>query len=182
MHTRRVTRCGFPLVVAAFAVTAASAFATPNPPLIISGGFNATSARVNAGTQPACGYRPGRTLIYSSAAMRVGRGPTVARIEFFVRDYRGVARYDATAAAPYHRTAVQVAFARNAASGIASGFYVATAGSVSVVRAKNVGRHGRWASLSGNVHATLVLQSGSAHLRLDGGWYCRIDPAENGTR
>jgi hypothetical protein len=63
---------------------------------------------------------------------------------------------------------------------MAGGFYVATAGSVSVVESKNVGRVGHSGSVGGTVHARLRLQRGSKRLRLDGSWHCRIDPTSNG--
>jgi hypothetical protein len=84
--------------------------------------------------------------------------------------------------APYTRTAVQVVTARNAATGVAGGFYIATAGSVTVVQSKDVGRLRHSASAGGTVHAKLRLQRGSKRLRLDGTWHCRIDPSSNGGR
>ena len=119
-------------------------------------------------------------LSYQSEALRIGRGPAVARVEFLIPHYRGRGRYDARIPAPYNRTAVQVVAARNATTGVVSGFYVATSGSVSVVESKNVGRVGYSGSVGGTVHARLRLQRGSKRLRLDGSWHCRIDPTSNG--
>ena len=119
-------------------------------------------------------------LIYESEALRIGRGPAVARVEFRIPHFRGLGRYDARMPAPYSRTAVQVVTARNATTGIASGFYIATSGSVSVVESKNVGRVGHSGAVAGAVHARLRLQRGSKRLRLDGSWHCRIDPTSNG--
>ena len=113
-------------------------------------------------------------LVYESPAMHVGRGPAVARVELFIPHYGGPRRYKAKAPAPFGRTAVQVVTARNATTGAASDFYIATKGSVRV--AHSVRRHGRIASLGGNVHARLRLQRGSSRLSLDGAWSCRIAP------
>jgi hypothetical protein len=63
---------------------------------------------------------------------------------------------------------------------VASGFYIATSGSVSVVQSKNVGRLGHSGSVGGTVHAKLRLQRGSKRLRLDGSWHCRIESEANG--
>jgi len=159
-----------------------SAAAAPVPTrLVISGAFHTTSARAVTSSDEGCGFRiKTRTLVYESEALRIGRGPAVARVEFFVPHYRGRGRYDARTPAPYGRTAVQVVTARNAATGAASGFYIATSGSVSVAQSKNVGRLGRSGSLAGTVHVRLRLQRGSRRLRLYGSWRCRIDPTSNG--
>jgi hypothetical protein len=101
-------------------------------------------------------------------------------VEFLIPHYRGRGRYDARIPAPYSRTAVQVATGRNGATGVASGFYIATAGQVTVARSRNVGRLGQSGSVGGTVHAKLRLQGGSKRLRLDGSWHCRIDAAANG--
>lgn len=115
-----------------------------------------------------------------SDAMRIGRGPAVARVELSIPHYRGRGRYDARIPAPHGRTAVQVVTGRNAATGVASGFYVATSGSVTVVQSENVGRLRHSGSVSGTVHAKLRLQRGSKRLRLEGSWHCRIEPSSNG--
>jgi hypothetical protein len=169
------------LVIAALfaAALAGAAVAAVRTNLVISGAVNTTSGRAVAGTSETCGFKSG-TLSYMSAAMRVGRGPAVARVEFFIPHYRGPQRYDAKAPAPYSRTAVQVVMARNAATGAASGFYIATRGSVSVTPAHSVRRQGRRASVRGNVHAKLRLQRGSRRLSLDGTWSCHIAPEANG--
>lgn len=166
------------ILVAAVASAAAAAVQTR---LVISGAFHTTSARAVSSNEEGCGFRTKtRTLLYSSEALRVARGPAVARIAFLIPHYRGRRRYDAQVPAPYSRTAVQVVTARNATTGAASGFYIATSGSVAVLQAKNVGRQGHSASLSGTVHARLRLQRGSRRLRLDGTWHCRIAPEANG--
>jgi hypothetical protein len=121
-----------------------------------------------------------RTLIYGSEAMRIGRGRAVARVEFLIPHFRGARRYDARIPAPYSRTAVQVVTGRNAATGVAGGFYIAKSGTVAVTQAKNVGRVAEAGSVSGTVHARLRLQRGTKRLRLDGSWHCRIDPGSNG--
>jgi hypothetical protein len=147
---------------------------------VISGAFHATSARTVARDE-ACAYRPNHTLIYQSDALRLGRSPkAVVRVQFFIRRYRGLARYPAAGSAPYRRTAVQVVTARNAATGVATAFYIATSGSVAISQAKGVARAGHRASLSGSVHAKLREQDGSRRLRLDGTWHCRIEPDANG--
>ena len=146
---------------------------------MIAGAFHTTTARAVRGTYEGCGYRSTGTLIYGSQALRIGRGPAVARVEFFI-SYRGRRRYDATGRAPYRRTAVQVVTARNATTGVASGFYTATSGNVTVLRARNLGRRDHTASVSGTVHAKLRLQGGRGPLRLDGRWSCRIPPEANG--
>lgn len=184
LHTRGV-RLGRLLlvVVAVLAVMVAAASAAPEERLVVSGSFRATSERSVDGTYWGCGIQPGGTLTFWGNAMRiVGRGPQVARVYFRVQHYRGLGRYSATAPAPYHRTAVQVTTAKNGASGVGTGFYVANKGSLRIVRAKNVGRRGHWASLSGTVQARLRLQRGSKHLRLAGTWQCQIEPVENGVR
>ena len=101
-------------------------------------------------------------------------------VEFLIAHFRGRGRYDARIPAPYSRTAVQVVTARNPTTGVASGFYTATSGSVSVVESKNVGRLGHSGSVGGTVHARLRVQRGSKRLRLDGSWHCRLDPTSNG--
>jgi hypothetical protein len=85
--------------------------------LVISGAFHTTTARATRGTYEGCGYRSSGRLIYGSRALRIGRGPAVARVEFFI-SYRGRRRYEATARAPYRRTAVQVVTGRNATTDI----------------------------------------------------------------
>ena len=170
------------LVAAAFAVVVAAASASADERLVVSGDFHATSARAVDGTYWGCGLRPGGTLAFWGNAMRIGRGPEVARVYFLVRHYHGLGRYAATAPGFSHRTAVLVTTAKNGTSGVGTGFYVATEGSLHVARAKNVGRRGHWASLGGTVQARLHLQRGSGHLRLSGTWQCRIEPIENGVR
>jgi hypothetical protein len=101
-------------------------------------------------------------------------------VEFTIPHYRGRGRYDARIPGPYSRTAVQVVTGRNGATGVATGFYIAMSGSVTVVQSKNVGRPWHGGSVSGTVHAQLRLQRGSKRLRLDGNWRCRIDPTSNG--
>lgn len=112
--------------------------------------------------------------------MRIARGPAVARVEFAVPHYCGRGRYDAREPAPYSRTAVQVVTARNPTTSVASGFYIAISGRITIVQPTNVGRLGHGGSVSGTVHAKLRLQRGSKRLRLDGNWQCRIDPTSNG--
>jgi hypothetical protein len=169
------------LLIAVIMVTAAgSAAAAAGTRLVISGAFHATSARTVARDE-SCRYRPNHTLIYQSDALRLGRSAkAVVRVQFVIRRYRGLARYAATASALYRRTAVQAVTGRNAATGVASAFYIATSGSVRVSHAQRVGRVGDSASLSGTVHARLRKQGGSARLRLDGTWHCRIPSEANG--
>jgi hypothetical protein len=171
------------------ALAAGTASAGSERGLVITGDLQTSSAQgVPGGGGNSCGYRPDRTFAFSSNAFRIGRGPEVARVSFVVRDYRGpqrynaAARYKATLASFYHRTAAEVTTADNAAKGVASSSYISTSGILRVVRAKNVGRHGRWASLSGTVNARLRLPRNSEHLRLDGTWHCRIEPVANGIR
>jgi hypothetical protein len=151
-------------VVALCALSTAAAAATTR--LVITGAFDTSSDRV-VSHEEACGHRSDGRLIYSSDPMRIGSRPPVARVEFFIRRYRGLGRYKATAPAPYGRTAVQIVTARNATTGVASGFYVATSGTISVTQAKS-------GSLIGTVHAKLRLQRGSARVSLDGSWHCRV--------
>jgi hypothetical protein len=166
-------------IAAVFAVVAGTAFASPQTRLAIWGAFHTTSARLVARDE-SCAFRTkARILSYMSNAMRIGRGPAVARVEFFIPHYRGRGRYDARIPAPYSRTAVQVVTGRKATTGVGS-FYSATSGSVTVVRSKNVGRPWHSGFVSGTVHAELRLQRGSKRLRLDGNWHCRIDPTSNG--
>ena len=165
------------VLLAAVAGTASAASQTR---LVISGAFHTTSARLVARDE-SCGFRTkARILGYMSNAMRIGRGPAVARVEFTIPHYRGRGRYDARIPEPYSRTAVQVVTGRNGATGVATGFYIAMSGSVTVVQSKNVGRPWHGGSVSGTVHAQLRLQRGSKRLRLDGNWRCRIDPTSNG--
>ena len=112
--------------------------------------------------------------------MRIGRGPAGARVELTIPHYPGRGRYDARIPAPYSRTAVQVVTGRNATTGVASGFYTATSGSVTIGRSKNVGRLRHRGSVSGTVHVRLRLQRGSKRLRVDGNWHCRIGPSAKG--
>ena len=149
--------------------------------LVVSGGFNTRSARSVTSLEEGCGFRSKtRMLIYGSEAMRIARGPAVARVEFLIPHIRGARRYDARIPAPYSRTAVQVVTGRNAATGVASGSYIAKSGTVVVTQATNVGRVGEAGSVSGTVHARLRPQRGTTRLRLDGSWHCRIDPGANG--
>jgi hypothetical protein len=167
------------LFTAALAV-AGVASAASETRLVVSGAFHTTSARALDGHNEACGFRrTARTLIYQSDSMRIGRGPAVARVGFRIPGYRGRGRYDARIPAPYSRTAVQVVTGRNATTGVASGFYIATSGRLTVTLSKNVGLVGRSGSVSGTVDAKLRLQRGSKRLRLVGSWHCRIDPTSN---
>jgi hypothetical protein len=171
------------IVIAFATVAAASTAAAASAPgrLVITGAFRATSAHAASSGYESCGFRSkARKLIYQGEALRIGRGPGVARVEFLIPHYHGRGRYDARIPAPYSRTAVQVVTARNATTGVASGFYIATSGSVSVTQSKNVGRPGRSGSVGGTVHAKLRMQRGSKRLRLDGSWRCRIEPGANG--
>lgn len=59
-------------------------------------------------------------------------------MQFFIRRFRGPAPYAATMRAPYGRTAVQVVKGRNASTGAASAFYVATSGSVTVMSGRTL--------------------------------------------
>lgn len=168
------------LVGAALAVSGVASGASQTR-LVIAGDLHTTSARAGDGHDEFCGFRrKAHTLVYESDAMRIGRGPAVARVEFALPHYRGRGRYNARTPAPYSRTAVQVVTARNATTGVASGFYIATSGSVTILQSKNVGRIGHRGSVSGTVHAKLRLQRGTKRLRLDGNWQCRIDPTSNG--
>jgi hypothetical protein len=169
------------VVVSATVLTVASAAAAAGQTrLVISGAFHTTSARVDSYDE-GCGFRTkARLLIYQSDALRIGRGPAVARVEFLIPHFRGRGRYDARIPAPYSRTAVQVVTGRNATTGVGSGFYIARSGTVAVSQVKNVGQLGRSGSVSGTVHAGLRLQRGTRRLRLDGTWHCRIDPTSNG--
>jgi hypothetical protein len=163
-----------------FVIGVSSAGAAGETRLVISGAFHTKTAHAVRGTYEGCGFRSTRRLIYESQALRIGRGPAVARVEFFIPRYRGRQRYDATARAAYGRTAVQVVTGRNATTGIARAFYIPTSGNVTVLRARNVGRRGHTASVSGTVHAKLRLEGGTRRLRLDGSWSCRIPPEANG--
>jgi hypothetical protein len=101
------------VLIGGLAAFAASAIAARTN-LVISGGFHTTSSRAVVWSEQGCGYRSNGTLLYQSNPLRVDRGSAVARVEFFIRRYRGPRRYDARAPAPYGRTAVQVVTARNA--------------------------------------------------------------------
>ena len=181
MHTRRVRAGGVFVVLSATAAVAGTAAASAPTRLAISGGLETTSAEAVTSTEESCGFRTkARTLSYQSEALRIGRGPAVARVELLIPRYRGRGRYGARVPAPFSRTAVQVVTARDAASGAADGFFGATAGSVSVRLSKNVGRRGHSGEVAGSVHARLRLQRGSKHLRLDGRWHCRLGPTSNG--
>jgi hypothetical protein len=137
-------------------LTVASAAAAPGQTrLVISGAFHTTNARAVSNQEEGCGFRT-------------------------IPHFRGRRHYDARAPAPYGRTAVQVVTARNAATGVGSGFYIARSGTVAVSQAKNVGRLGRSGSVSGTVHGRLRLQRGTERLRLDGSWHCRLDAGANG--
>jgi hypothetical protein len=164
------------IFVAASAAVAGAALRTH---LRISGAFHTTSERAVDWSDEGCGYRPNGTLLYGSNALRIGRGPAVARVDFFIRHYRGPVKYDARGLAPYGRTTVQVVTARTAATGAASGFYIATSGNVTILQAKNVGRRGHKGFASGTVRARLRLMGGSRRLRLAGTWHCRIPPEAN---
>jgi len=95
------------------AAVAGTAFAASQTRLVISGAFHTTSARLVARDE-SCGFRTkARILGYMSNAMRIGRGPAVARVEFTIPHYRGRGRYDARIPEPYSRTAVQVVTGRN---------------------------------------------------------------------
>jgi hypothetical protein len=166
------------VLIGGLAAFAASAIAARTN-LVISGGFHTTSGRAVVWSEQGCGYRSNGTLLYQSNPLRIDRGSAVARVKLFIRRYRGPRRYDARAPAPYGRTAVQVVTGRNAATGVASGFYIATSGTITVLRARSVGQQDRSASLSGTVHARLRLQRGSRRLRLDGSWYCRVPTVNN---
>jgi hypothetical protein len=145
----------------------------------IAGAFQTGSKRA-ADRGERCRYRHDGTLIYRSDALRLRRGTAVARVRFFIRHYRGRGRYSATNPAPHGRTAVQVVTARDARTRVASRFYVAIRGIVTVLQASDVGRAGRTASLAGAVHVKLRELGGSTHLRLDGTWHCRIAAKANG--
>jgi hypothetical protein len=166
-------------IVAILVVAVGTAAAAMRTGLVISGAFRTTSAQAASSNEGGCGLRRSRTLVYESEALRIGRGPGVARVEFFIPHYRGSRRYDARPS-PYGRTAVQVVTGRNTTTGVASDFYIATSGSVDVLRAQDVGLRGHSASVSGTVHAKLRLQPGSRRLGVDGGWHCRIPPEANG--
>jgi hypothetical protein len=151
------------------------------PRLVISGALRTTSARAVTAGDEGCGFRTkGRRLIYESEALRIGEGFAVVRVEFLIPHYHGRGRYGARIPAPYGRTAVQVVTARNSTTGVASGFYIATSGIVSVVQSRNVGRLGYSGSVAGTVHAKLRLLRGSKRASLDGNWGCRIAPTANG--
>jgi hypothetical protein len=85
------------LIVLVFVLIAGAASAAPEQHLIISGTFHTTSAQTVAGTYGGCVFLPDGTLVYDSAAMRIGRGAEVARVGFVVGDYRGPGRYNAAA-------------------------------------------------------------------------------------
>ena len=168
------------MILAIFLIAVGEASAAVRTRLTIRGAFNTTSAQAVRGSFESCGYKSTHRLIYESKALRIGRGPAVARVEFSVSGYRGPRQYKATAPAPYHRTAVQVVTGRNASTGVASGFYIAKSGAITVTRARSVGRRGHEGSVSGSVNAKFRLQGGTRPLHLDGSWHCHIPPEANG--
>jgi hypothetical protein len=121
-----------------------------------------------------------RTLVYQSNAFPIVRGraisrlAAVARLELVIPGYHGRGSYGARLPAPYGRPAVPVVTARRAATGAASGFYVATAGSVSIVRERS-------GFLAGTVYARLRLQGGTKQASLNGSWSCHIEPSARGS-
>jgi hypothetical protein len=168
------------LLVAALLV-AGLAGAASSSRLAITGGLRTSSARTVA-HEEACASRPNHVVIYASDPMRLGKGPAVARVSFYIRRFRGRGRYPATTPGPHRRTAVLVSTARNAATGAATGFYVARLGTITVSQAHDVGRAGHAGSVSGTVHARLQRSGGTKRIRVDGTWRCRIDAASNGVR
>lgn len=150
---------------------------TSKTALTISGAIHASSRRI-VGREGGCGYRPNRTIIYGGDPMLVGSGPGVARVEFFIRRFHGLpGPYDATGPAPYGRTTVQVVTGRGAAAGIATAFYVATSGKITILEAGNLGLKGRQGYLRGTVHA--ALHDGARRVRVDGTWRCNIEATAN---
>jgi hypothetical protein len=183
--THRATLVGFALLLFAAGCTSWSvssgskgAAHAPQTRFTLTGSFQAVSTRTRA-HEEGCAHRSTGQLIYESDPIRLGRGPAVARVEFFVRRYRGARPYAATLPAPYYRTAVQVVTGRSAATGVASGFYVASSGRLWIRHAENVGRDGQTGWLEGTVRATLHVWRGDGRLRLAGHWRCRIDPTSN---
>jgi hypothetical protein len=148
--------------------------------LVISGALKASTQRV-AGHEEGCGYRPDGTLLYQSDPLLIGSGSAVARVEFFIRHYRGSGTYSAVAPAPYNRTAVQIVAADDAARGVGSAFFVATKGVVDITGSRRVGETGRAATVAGTIRATLHQRHGTRRLALSGKWRCGIEPVANGT-
>jgi hypothetical protein len=162
-------------------VVAGLAGAATSSRLAITGAIRTWSARAVV-HEETCAYRPNHVVIYASDPMRLGKGPAVARVSFYIRRFKGRGRYPATTPGPHRRTAVLVSTARNAATGAATGFYVARAGTIIVSQAHDVGRVGHGGTVSGVVHALLQRSGGTKRIRVDGTWRCRIDPASNGAR
>jgi len=169
------------LLLLAALLVAGLAGAAGSSRLAITGSIRTSSARAVA-HEEACASRPNHVVIYASDPMRLGKGPSVARVSFYIRRFRGRGRYPATTPGPHRRTAVLVSTARNAATGAATGFYVARSGTITVSQAHAVGRAGHSGSVSGVVHALLQRSTGAKPIRVDGTWRCRIDPSSNGGR
>jgi hypothetical protein len=147
--------------------------------LVIRGALMASTQRV-AAHEESCGYRADGTLLYQSDPLLVGSGSAVARVELFIRHYRGRGTYSAVAPTPYKRAAAQVVTADDAARGVGSAFFVASDGTLAISAARGVGARGERATLAGKVRATLQQQHGTARLVLSGSWHCEIEPLANG--
>lgn len=156
---------------------------------VLSGALKTSSARV-VGTNGGCGYvrrlrlfsSSGfryRVLRVSSGAMGLGSGPRVAAVSISVPNFHGPGIYDARRpVVEYDRTPVQVVIARNATTGIGSGWFQAGKGSVQVLRARDVGRPGRDGHVAGSVN--VLLGDRGKVVRLRGTWSCTIDAEANG--
>ena len=104
-----------------------------------------------------------RTLVFRSSALRMLRGKADARVVFVLRNYYGVGRYMANGSRPIGGAPVVVELGRR---GAAKTFYLATAGRVTILRARS-------GSISGTVYASLRERGGAKRANLNGSWSCR---------
>ena len=149
--------------------TSPSPAGVPVEHLAVGGAIHATTARTSPGSGHGCTLQDG-TLTFQSDAMEIRDSPNVARVQIELTGVDHAGRYSATQPLQqYRRTPVRVSVAPNAASGTATGFYVATAGRVAV---SGLGPDDRPRGTYGSVDADLTLQGDNRTIHLRGTWVC----------
>ncbi len=113
--------------------------------------------------------------------MPLGKGGEVARVQFAIllgatqtESYSALVPLDESGETP-----LQIRTADSPTSGVASGLWQATRGTVTVSDARHLGESGSYGWASGSIEAATTSRDGSS-VRITGTWQCVIDWGANG--
>jgi hypothetical protein len=113
--------------------------------------------------------------------MPVGKGGEVARVQFaIVLGATQTGSYNAMMPlGESGETPLQIRTADSPTSGVASGLWQATRGTVTISDARHLGERGSYGWASGSIDAVTASRDGSS-VRITGSWQCVIDWGANG--